>query len=84
MLLLYCHLYLFSIILFSDNVSVEFYGNETQEFKGTKNGRMYLTSHRMIYNSKNNTDPLRSFSFPFIALQDVSIVIICYCSKSVV
>ncbi|XP_046968360.1 WW domain-binding protein 2 [Vanessa cardui] len=61
------------IILFSDNVTVEFYGNETSEFKGTKNGRMYLTTHRMIYNSKANSDTLRSFSFPFIALQDVTV-----------
>lgn len=62
----------FSIIIFSDNVTVEFYGNETPEFKGTKTGRMYLTTHRMIYNSKNTADSMRSFSFPFIALQDVS------------
>lgn len=61
------------IILFSDNVVVEFYGNDTPEFKGVKQGRMYLTTHRMIYNSKNNADPMRSFSFPFIALQDVTI-----------
>lgn len=61
------------IILFSDNVSVEFYGNDQPEFKGTKTGRMYLTTHRMIYNSKTNTDALRSFSFPFIALQDVTV-----------
>ncbi|OWR42287.1 WW domain-binding protein 2 isoform X1 [Danaus plexippus] len=61
------------IILFSDNVLVEFYGNDTPEFKGSKNGRMYLTTHRMIYNSKNTSDNLRSFSFPFIALQDVTV-----------
>ncbi|XP_062527222.1 WW domain-binding protein 2 isoform X2 [Bombyx mori] len=61
------------IILFSDNVSVEFYGNDTPEFKGIKEGRMYLTTHRMIYNSKKNTDAMRSFSFPFIALQDVTV-----------
>ncbi|CAH2981220.1 unnamed protein product [Chilo suppressalis] len=61
------------IILFSDNVTVEFYGNDTPEFKGTKNGRMYLTTHRMIYNSKNISDPMRSFSFPFIALADVTV-----------
>lgn len=61
------------IILFSDNVTVEFYGNDTAEFKGTKQGRMYLTTHRMIFNSTNNADPLRSFSFPFIAMQDVNI-----------
>lgn len=64
--------YPFSIILFSDNVTVEFYGNDTPEFKGSKHGRMYLTTHRMIYNSKNPSDTLRSFSFPFIALGDVS------------
>ncbi|XP_063535572.1 WW domain-binding protein 2 [Cydia strobilella] len=62
-----------AIILFSDNVMVDFYGNDTPEFKGSKNGRMYLTTHRMIYNSKNVTDSLRSFSFPFIALQDVNV-----------
>lgn len=62
-----------SIILFSDNVTIEFYGNDTPAFKGSKNGRMYLTSHRMIYNSKNTSDQLRSFSFPFIALQDVTV-----------
>ncbi|XP_063828086.1 WW domain-binding protein 2 [Ostrinia nubilalis] len=61
------------IILYSDNVIVDFYGNDTPEFKGTKNGRMYLTTHRMIYNSKVNSDPIRSFSFPFIALQDVTV-----------
>lgn len=71
---LFCKVFYFSIILFSDNVSVEFYGNDQPEFKGTKTGRMYLTTHRMIYNSKTSTDALRSFSFPFIALQDVSIV----------
>ncbi|CAG9087657.1 hypothetical protein JYU34_021336 [Plutella xylostella] len=61
------------IILFSDNVSVEFYGNEKPEFKNAKNGRMYLTTHRMIFNSKSNSDPLRSFSFPFISLEDVNV-----------
>ncbi|XP_026316738.1 WW domain-binding protein 2 isoform X2 [Hyposmocoma kahamanoa] len=62
-----------SIILFSDNVTVEFYGNDAVEFKGAKHGRMYLTTHRMIYNSKNPSDVLRSFSFPFIAMQDVTV-----------
>ncbi|XP_047503731.1 WW domain-binding protein 2 isoform X1 [Pieris napi] len=61
------------IILFSDNVTLELYGNDTPQFKGPKNGRMYLTTHRMIYNSKNNTDAVRSFSFPFVALQDVTV-----------
>ncbi|KAL0822687.1 hypothetical protein ABMA28_004708 [Loxostege sticticalis] len=62
-----------SIILYSDKVTVEFYGNDTPDLKGTKNGRMYLTTHRMIYNSAANSDPVRSFSFPFIAIQDVTV-----------
>ncbi|KAJ2944258.1 hypothetical protein O0L34_g18241 [Tuta absoluta] len=61
------------IILFSDNVAVDFYGNDKQELKGTKFGRMYLTSHRLIFNSKSNSDVCRSFSFPFIALNDVTV-----------
>ncbi|PZC84334.1 WW domain-binding protein 2 [Helicoverpa armigera] len=61
------------IILFSDNVSVEFYGNDTTEFTGVKTGRMYLTTHRMIFNSKSRSEPLRSFSFPFVTLEDVTV-----------
>lgn len=61
------------ILIFSDNVSVEFHGNEGPEFKGTKNGRMYLTTHRMIFNSKSPSDAMRSFSFPFVALGEVSV-----------
>ncbi|KAF9413130.1 hypothetical protein HW555_008572 [Spodoptera exigua] len=61
------------IILFSDNVTIDFYGNDTSEFAGTKEGRIYLTSHRMIFNSKSRTEPLRSFSFPFVTLMDVAI-----------
>ncbi|CAD0200709.1 unnamed protein product [Chrysodeixis includens] len=61
------------IILFSDNVRVEFIGNDTPEFKHEKEGRLYLTTHRMIFNSKSNSDPLRSFSFPFISLDEVTV-----------
>jgi hypothetical protein len=33
---------------------------------GDKHGRLYLTTHRMIFNNKKSGDPLMSFSFPFI------------------
>lgn len=51
---------------------MEFIGQDNPLFKGTKNGRIYLTTHRMIYNTKNQSDPLQSFSFPFISINDVS------------
>nr|CAG4644167.1 EOG090X0ADZ [Lepidurus arcticus] len=61
------------ILLFSDNVNMEFSGQSSSEFKGSKNGRLYLTSHRMIFNNKNAKDPMQSFSFPFVAMQDVQL-----------
>jgi hypothetical protein len=61
------------ILLFSDNVLMEFPGRDEGIFKGTKPGRIYLTSHRMIFNSKTASEPLQSFSFPFVTLTDVDI-----------
>lgn len=60
------------ILLFCDNVTMEFVGNSAPEFKGTKQGRLYLTTHRMIFNNKEVRDALQSFSFPFVTLSDVS------------
>lgn len=65
--------FLRSIILFSDNVNMEFSGQDGALFKGTKNGKIYLTTHRMIFNSKTSSDPMQSFSFPFVCLTDVRI-----------
>lgn len=62
-----------SIILFCDNVTMEFHGQEQPEFQGTKKGRIYLTTHRMIFNSKSTNDNMQSFSFPFITLSDVEL-----------
>ena len=42
-------------------------------FSGDKNGRLYLTTHRMIFNNKKQSDGLKSFSFPFVALRDVEL-----------
>ena len=52
---------------------MEFSGQDGALFKGSKNGRIYLTTHRVIFNNKNSKDALQSFSFPFVSMQDVSI-----------
>jgi len=61
------------ILLFCDNVSMEFSGQDRPEFKGSKGGRLYLTTHRMIFNNQNAKDPLQSFSFPFCTMKDVEL-----------
>ncbi|XP_059622809.1 WW domain-binding protein 2 [Phlebotomus argentipes] len=61
------------ILLFSDSVSMEFSGQSGPMFKGTKVGRCYLTTHRLIFNNGKAADPLQSFSFPFVALNDVEV-----------
>lgn len=61
---------------------MEFSGQDNNLFKGSKQGRVYLTSHRMIFNSKKPSDAMQSFSAPFVALSDVSMTFICL-SKSV-
>ncbi|XP_052845236.1 WW domain-binding protein 2 isoform X2 [Drosophila gunungcola] len=61
------------ILLHSDSVSMEFSGQDNPIFKGSKAGRIYLTSHRMIFNSKKAADMMQSFSAPFVALSDVEI-----------
>jgi len=62
-----------SILLFCDNVNMEFAGQDGAEFHGSKHGRLYLTTHRMIFNNKKQEDPMKSFSFPFVALKDVEL-----------
>lgn len=62
-----------SILLFCDHVQMEFAGQDGPEFKGKKSGRLYLTTHRMIFNSKEAKDPMQSFSFPFVTLKDVEL-----------
>uniref|UniRef100_A0A0V0G319 Putative ww domain binding protein wbp-2 n=1 Tax=Triatoma dimidiata TaxID=72491 RepID=A0A0V0G319_TRIDM len=61
------------ILLFSEDVSMDFSGQDNPAFKGTKVGRIYLTTHRMIFNNNKQNDPLLSFSFPFVTLSDVEL-----------
>lgn len=59
------------IILFSDNVHVEWSGQDASAFKSKKSGRIFLTTHRIIFNSSSQSDEMQSFSFPFITLSEV-------------
>lgn len=61
----------FSILLYSEDVTLDFSGSDSQALKGTKTGRIYLTTHRMIFTNNKQNDALLSFSFPFITLDDV-------------
>lgn len=61
------------ILIFCDNVSIEFSGQDGAAFKGKKEGRVYLTTHRMIFNAKNASEQMQSFSFPFITLHEVQL-----------
>lgn len=61
------------ILLFSDKVAMEFSGQDNPLFKGAKTGKIFLTTHRMVFNNHKQSDSLQSFSFPFIALNDVEI-----------
>lgn len=59
--------------MFSENVTIEFSGQDGSVFKGTKQGSIYLTTHRMIFNSKKFEDVMKSFSFPFVCLNEVEV-----------
>lgn len=59
--------------MFSDNVSMEFSGQGDSVFKGTKNGRIYLTTHRIIFNAKDFKQEMKSFSAPFISMNEIKL-----------
>lgn len=52
---------------------MHFEGTESKEFGGTKKGRIYLTSHRMIFINKHDGDPMKSFSFPFFSMSSIEL-----------
>ena len=52
---------------------MSFSGPRGRAFEGDKNGRLYLTTHRMAFTNKNNQDEMKSFSFPFVALRNVEL-----------
>lgn len=63
----------FRILLYSEHVTIEFSGQDRPEFRGTKNGSIYLTTHRLIFNAKKFEDAMKSFSFPFVCLNEVEV-----------
>ncbi|XP_055945638.1 WW domain-binding protein 2-like [Argiope bruennichi] len=61
------------ILLYCDGVEMTIEGGDAKEFGGTKKGRIYLTTHRMIFVNKSEKDPLQSFSFPFFSMTGVEL-----------
>ncbi|CAH1795578.1 unnamed protein product [Owenia fusiformis] len=62
------------ILIFHDGLEVSFDSTSPlPHFKGTKKGRAYLTTHRVIFNNKNPKDTLQSFSMPFFKLTDLKL-----------
>lgn len=52
---------------------MDFSGQDHPAFKGSKYGKIYLTTHRMIFNAKKSDEAMQSFSFPFVCLHDIEI-----------
>lgn len=61
------------ILLYCDGVEMGFDGYKLPHFKGNKKGRLYLTTHRVIFNNNNSSDMLKSFSIPFFCLREVEL-----------
>ncbi|KAL1497406.1 hypothetical protein ABEB36_008383 [Hypothenemus hampei] len=61
------------ILLFSDHVAIEWSANDAHAFKGKKSGRIFLTTHRVIFNSSSPSEEMQSFSMPFVTLSEVEI-----------
>ncbi|KAJ1355710.1 hypothetical protein KIN20_013218 [Parelaphostrongylus tenuis] len=61
------------ILLYTTNVKISFSNNSAEAFKGTKDGSLYLTSHRIIFMNKSKKDLLKSFSMPFQMLRNVTL-----------
>lgn len=61
------------ILLYCQNITIEFSEHEATIFQRPKDGSIYLTSHRMIFISVNSPDELKSFSFPFLYLNEIQV-----------
>jgi hypothetical protein len=62
------------ILIYYDGVEMAFDMNdELPHFKGNKKGRVYLTTHRVIFNNKNVKDTLQSFSMPFFTMRELEL-----------
>ncbi|XP_014666262.1 PREDICTED: WW domain-binding protein 2-like isoform X2 [Priapulus caudatus] len=46
---------------------------DVDHFKGNHKGRVYLTTHRMIFTSVSDKDMLQSFSMPFMCIKELEL-----------
>ncbi|VDN59052.1 unnamed protein product [Dracunculus medinensis] len=58
------------ILIYIDEVVLQFSNEPNAIFKGKKCGNLYLTGHRIIFINRNK-DEMRSFSMPFHCLRNV-------------
>lgn len=65
--------------MFTDAVTIDFHGQDGRAFHGSKTGKLFLTTHRLIFINKSDKDELLSFSMPFVTLKDVSVSKIALC-----
>lgn len=71
-----------SILVYTDNVILEFKGSDSVGMtNGSKGGRIYLTTHRLIFINNTSKDSLQSFSFPFVTLSEVRFSSLFYYSE---
>lgn len=61
------------ILLYCDGVELTIESSDAKDFGGTKKGRIYLTTHRMIFTNKSEKDNLQSFSFPFFSMSKMEL-----------
>jgi len=63
-----------NILCYHDGVEIEF-GKTTNDVmsKGTKKGRAYLTTHRVIFITKDKSDDLKSFAMGFVSMKGVEL-----------
>ncbi|XP_059147482.1 WW domain-binding protein 2-like [Physella acuta] len=62
------------ILIYYDGIEMTFEGPPSiVHMKGKKKGRIYLTTHRVIFNSQDHKDQMQSFSFPFLLMREVEL-----------
>lgn len=61
-------------MIYYDGVEVSFDpDSDVPLMKGHKKGRIYLTSHRVVFVNKNQNELFQSFSMPFMCMRDLDI-----------
>lgn len=61
------------ILIYEKEVNLVFEKHNDAVFKGGKKGKLYLTSHRVIFVNKDQKDRMLSFAMPFHCLRSVKL-----------